>query len=339
MLTEAKKNWRIKVAVALMLTIITCASIPFASAQINYVRKFGSLGSADGNFNYPGYLALDASGNIYVSDRNNNRVEKFDNAGNFLAKSGYINMPLGVAVDKNSNYIYVLTSSNIIKLSSSLSSIATYCSSGSNPGQLNNPRCITVDQTGNLYVTDFGNSRVEKFNSNGQLLLNFGKPGSEDGNFTGPFGIALDSNGNIYVSENTGRRVSVFDGSGNFLYKFGAQGNGNGNFYAPTSIAIDANNHIFVLDASTHLIQQFNSNHEFVLQYGGSSIGTAFGLDVDVNGYIYLADTSNNQIQILYNTLFTTLFVAPELPLGTILAVVVVASAYLAGKKLKVKLT
>jgi hypothetical protein len=50
--------------------------------------RWGSLGSGDGQFNKPIGIAIDSSGNLYVSGLNNNRIQKFDGDGNFLTKWG-----------------------------------------------------------------------------------------------------------------------------------------------------------------------------------------------------------------------------------------------------------
>jgi streptogramin lyase len=54
--------------------------------QLNYsfVRKWGSFGTGPGQFNRPHDIAIDNTGNIYVSDRDNNRIQKFTHNGTFI---------------------------------------------------------------------------------------------------------------------------------------------------------------------------------------------------------------------------------------------------------------
>ena len=86
----------------------------------------GSYGYVNGLFDLPFGIAVDGSGNIYVTELINNRIQKFDSSGNFITKWG---------------------------------------SFGTGDGQLNQPSGVAVDNSGNVYVTDMKNNRVQKFTS------------------------------------------------------------------------------------------------------------------------------------------------------------------------------
>jgi sugar lactone lactonase YvrE len=101
----------------------------------NFLGKWGAFGSGTGQFNEPSALwvdnphknlngVVDASGNVFVADSGNARIQKFNANGVFLTAFG---------------------------------------SSGSAPGQFNAPDDVVVDASGNVYVSDSGNSRVQKF--------------------------------------------------------------------------------------------------------------------------------------------------------------------------------
>ncbi len=104
-----------------------------AAVQAGYIYQyqFGSSGSGNGQLNFPYGVALDSSGNAFVADFNNNRIEQFN--------------------------------------SSTGAYIATIGSSGSGNGQLSYPTGVAVDGSGNVFVSDNGNSRIEEFNSAGRL--------------------------------------------------------------------------------------------------------------------------------------------------------------------------
>ena len=53
-----------------------------------FITKWGSKGTADGQFNFPDGIAVDSSGNVYVADDGNNRIQKFDSNGTFITKWG-----------------------------------------------------------------------------------------------------------------------------------------------------------------------------------------------------------------------------------------------------------
>ena len=114
---------------------------------------------------------MDASGNVYVADTGNGRVQKFTSDGTFLTQWG---------------------------------------SGGSEPGQFDYPQGIAVDGRGNVYVADTWNHRVQKFTSDGTFLTQWGRGGSGPGQFDYPQGIAVEGSGNIYVADTWNGRVQVF---------------------------------------------------------------------------------------------------------------------------------
>jgi DNA-binding beta-propeller fold protein YncE len=136
-----------------------------------YLTQWGSYGSGNSQFNSPSGVAVDASGNVYVTDRNTNRVEKFTTNGTYISQwgskgsgAGQFNAPYGVAVDSTSN-VYVIDEVHVEKFTSSGTFITQWGSIGSGPGQYNGPGWVAVDSSGNVYVTDTWNNRVVKFGS------------------------------------------------------------------------------------------------------------------------------------------------------------------------------
>lgn len=73
------------------------------------VKEFGKWGNGDGDFDQPHALAFDSKGLLYVGDRNNNRIQVFDQEGNFKEKFYQFSRPSGIFIDKNDN-LYVADS-------------------------------------------------------------------------------------------------------------------------------------------------------------------------------------------------------------------------------------
>ena len=91
------------------------------------------------------------------------------------------------------------------------------------PGKFNLAQQIAVDDEGNIYVADTGNSRIQKFTNDGEFLSSWGSHGIEDENFQSPVGIVIYEN-NVYVVDNKQFTVKKFDSDGNFILKWGEFG-------------------------------------------------------------------------------------------------------------------
>ncbi len=78
--------------------------------------------------------------------------------------------------------------------------ITKWGSTGTGDGRFQSPIGISADQSGNIYVVDFGNDRVQKFDSNGNFITKWGSTGTGDGQFQSPIGIAVNSKGIVYVT-------------------------------------------------------------------------------------------------------------------------------------------
>ena len=163
-------------------------------------------------------MAVDGSGNVYVADAWNDRIQKFDSDGNFLTKWG---------------------------------------TEGDGDGQFMSPSGVAVDGSGSVYVADTNNGRIQKFDSEGNFLTKWGTEGSDDGQFRGPHGVAVDGSGNVYVADAWNDRIQKFDSEGNFLTKWGTEGSDDGQFRGPHGVAVDGTGNVYVTDTWNYRIQKF----------------------------------------------------------------------------------
>ena len=115
-------KWFATTAVIIILILISLQSFSnstiFASASssaesYSLIRQWGSFGSDNSQFHLPWSLDLDSSNNVYVVDRNNERIQKFDNSGNFIAtwSPARFQQPVGIAIDSLNN-VYVTVIDN-----------------------------------------------------------------------------------------------------------------------------------------------------------------------------------------------------------------------------------
>jgi DNA-binding beta-propeller fold protein YncE len=284
-------------------------SITIQNEAYDFVTKWGSSGSGDGQFNQSIGIRVDSSGNVYVSD-GNHRIQKFTSDGTFVTKwgsygsgNGQFNAPYDIAVDSSGNvYVADTYNSRIQKFLSDGTYVAQWGSNGSGDGQFNYPTGIAVDSSGNVYVADVYNNRVQKFLSDGTYVAQWGSLGSGDGQFNGPHSIAVDSSGNVYVTDISNSRIQKFTSDGTFVTKWGSSGSGDGQFNQLWGIAVDSSEYVYVADRNNHRIQKFTSGGTFVTKWGSSGSGDGqfqypSGIAVDSSGYVYVADTFNNRIQ------------------------------------------
>jgi len=141
------------------------------------LHTISKRGQAEGELNLPRDATIGLSGNLYVVDGGNFRVQEFTPEGQFVRSIGAI---------------------------------------GRRTGQFSRPKGIGIDKQGNIYVVDtaFGNFQI--FNPEGQLLLPVGSRNSSPGpaRFMLPAGLAVDEDGRVYLVDQYFRKVDVFRPAG-----------------------------------------------------------------------------------------------------------------------------
>ena len=163
------------------------------------------------------------------------------------------------------------------------------------------PFGVTVNQRGEVMVTEVEGHCVSIFSPSGEKLRSFGTHGSGQGQFEYPRGIAVDGDGNILVVDSNNNRIQKFTADGQFLT---AVGNGPLQFKYPYGIALNAsNNKVYVLDACNNCVQVLSSNLAFSSTFGrgGSAKGQfhyPVAISCDRTGNVYVADSNNHCVQV-----------------------------------------
>ena len=268
------------------------------------VAEWGAEGSDNGQFIYPSGIALDGSGNVYIADRGNNRIQVFTGTGEFVrtwnmsgTNSGGLR---GIAVDRN-GFVYVADSRNnrIQKFTDTGTLCCEWGVRGTGDGKFSGPHGIAVDSSGTVYVVDTNNNRVQAFTDSGDFVREWGSMGTSNGQFQFPVSIAVDGDDVIYVADSSNFRIQKFDAAGKFLTKWEFSGE---NIPHPYGIAVSEKREIYLADRSNNQIRVFGSNGEALTRWGsyGSNIGefdAPSGIAVDGAGNVYVVDEQNHRIQ------------------------------------------
>jgi DNA-binding beta-propeller fold protein YncE len=171
--------------------------------------------------------------------------------------------------------------------------------SGRGGGQFDKPRGVAVDMTGNLYVADFGNSRIQKFSPEGNFLTAFGIHGSGEGELREPNGITVDAAGNVYVADSLNHHLIKFKADGTFEKQWSGP---PPTFYGPRDVAIGPNKQLYVLDQGRSRIVTFDPESENYAEWGRNGTGDGEFTDatgIDVAGErVFVADAGNKRIQV-----------------------------------------
>ncbi|MDQ2629829.1 MAG: 6-bladed beta-propeller [Actinomycetota bacterium] len=287
---------------------------PQLITQPTFAGSFGSYGAADGQLNLPGDVAVDSQGNLWVVDKANNRIQKFDSTGKFLAKfgsagsgDGQFNRPTAIAITPAGDLLVAdAGNSRVQRFSSAGSFISKFGSKGTANGQFagSGPEGLAIDAAGSVWVTDTYGGRIQKFSSTGTFLQSVGTKGSAPGQLGEPTGIDVDPSGKVWVADWQNHRVSIFSATGEFLSSFGSAGSGDGQFQNPDAIEIDNLGNVWVGDQSNNRIQQFDLNGQFKAKFGSAGSGPgqfsfSYPLDVsaDSKGNLWVSDVKNHRIQ------------------------------------------
>ena len=274
---------------------------PSDGTELPAARVFGVAGNGPGQFAEPRGVAADASGNLYVADTKNSRIEVLDANGTFVRAigtlgegDGQLKEPCGVAVGPNGE-IYVADTWN--------HRVARFGPGGEWRGAWKDPergffgpRGVVLSG-GSLYVSDTGNKRIVRFDAGtGEVTGRWGGAGSGPGQFVEPVGLAADPAGRIYVADTGNHRVQVFDAEGKFQRQFPVFGWKD--FYTEPYLAIGPADSVFVTDSWKGRIGHYDAAGALLHSYKADGMKRPTGLAIDGFGHVVVTDRDMNRVLV-----------------------------------------
>jgi sugar lactone lactonase YvrE len=214
--------------------------------------------------------------------------------------------------------------------------ITTYAGGGPNSpvalsAEIINPESVAVDASENIYIAAAAMNQVFRVDRSGNLNLvaGTGVPGfSGDGgpatraNLNWPVGVAVDAHGNLFIADNGNARIRRVDAATGIITTVagdGTQGfSGDGgpatsaSFSLPYGVVVDALGNLFIPDTYNNRVRRVDAASGIITTVAGDgtegfsgdggpatsgSLNWPFGIALDANGNLFIADTSNNRIR------------------------------------------
>ncbi len=204
----------------------------------------GNGGAAtNASLGYPSGVAVDASGNLFFADLDNNYIRKVDTNGIITTVAG----------NGDSDYY----GDNGPATNASL-----YCPIG-----------VAVDASGNLFIADMNNYRIRKVNTNGIITTvagngNYGYSGdggqATNASLYNPYRVAVDASGNLFIADTYNQRIRKVDTNGIITTVAGGGNDGlgdggaatNASLHNPWGVAVDASGNLFIADWGNNRIRE-----------------------------------------------------------------------------------
>jgi len=268
--------------------------------------------ATNAQLNAPKGVALDAAGNIYIADTNDNRIREVTRtlmtplAGtgipgyggdNGSAAAALLHLPTNVAVDPT-GVVYVADAPNNVVRKISNGTITAFAGTGvaglnlvsgnATTIELNQPSGVAVDSAGAVYIADTGNGRIRKV-SGGVLttIAGGGLPsfGLNNGPALGaylnaPTALAVDGAGDIYVADTGNNLVRKIVGSsidtvaGTGLNGFGGDGGPatSALLSGPSGVAVDPAGNVYIADTNNQRIREVTATNGLIVTIAGTGI-------------------------------------------------------------------
>ncbi|XP_066292128.1 tripartite motif-containing protein 2-like [Branchiostoma lanceolatum] len=276
----------------------TSTSIRTCSGSPKLLKTVGKQGSGDRQFNYPTSLAVNADGDIVVTDYNNRRLQFLDKNGSFKKKINLKFTPECVVVltdgtllvTGDGHMIHVLDKQGRETRVFQVTGVAAKCE---------NTKGIAVDGLGRIIVT-IGH-QVFVLSPSGDVILKFGDKGQGQQQFDSFLCVAVNSGNQIIISDCSNGNLKIFDPAGSHLFTCGSLGRGPGQLYRPYCVITDSEDNIIVADCFNQIVSLFSRDGTFIRHFlTREEHGLNSPTGLTLTGDLHLVVSENQAIKMFH---------------------------------------
>ena len=268
---------------------------PTAFAYSSSATTLGA--SASPAFDIPKGVAVDAAGNVFLTEYGSGLVRRIAaSTGDVTSVGGGASpafvRPWGVAVDRAGNLYVADFTLNLVRCIDGTSGAVTSLGLSASP-VFSKPVGVAVDAGGNLIVGDSGNNLVRVIAASDGAVTTLGDSATPA--FNKPYGVAVDWAGNVYVADSGNSLVRKIDAATGVVTSLGTSASPA--FSGVYGVAVDAGGSVYVADALNNLVRKIDAATGAVTSLAASA-SPAFlrpnGVAVDGAGNVHVADTLNS---------------------------------------------
>jgi len=295
---------------------------PYAEGELTpqlsmVINESGFMGADDGQLTMPRNVAVGENGRLYVADAGNNRIQVFDEDGEFLhswgapgSAIGEFSEPWSVAVDDEFVYVADTWNHRVQKFTLdgefvAILGVAGAAAPDATDGGLGlffGPRDIELLPDNQLLVSDTGNHRLQIISRDGEPIAQVGGWGVELGQFNEPVGLATSPiDGSIFVADTWNGRLQQFTPDLFALNEWPVDAWTSESIDNKPYAAVDSAGNVYVTDPEGYRVLIFDAAGNYLARFGHYDTGTGGfslpnGIAIDADDYVYIADAANNRI-------------------------------------------
>jgi hypothetical protein len=266
----------------------------------NFIKRIGTSGSNQGQFNAPTDIAI-TDEEIYIVDQNNHRIQVLDLNGSFLREWGNhgsgnnkFNHPYSIALGMNNktvSEVYIADRYNY--------KVKVFDANGTflrtiGENKISESTGLGIGPDGLLYLSSCRANKIEVFETNGTHVRSFSTSQN-------PYHIDFFGD-KLAVAMGDHHKIEIFDKNGTNLSSFGSQGsnpNAFDEFYHPYGLTYDPSGNLHIADSHNNRIQVFDPNYSYLRSYGiyGQATGLSpYGLHITPENTFLLTDTQYHRV-------------------------------------------